>query len=61
VVGALSKHALVAARFRERHGDTYETVGEYYAAVAHKVAIVDLATVLPGFNAHDHAAGAGGL
>jgi TDG/mug DNA glycosylase family protein len=52
----LGKHAAVATRFRELHGDEYATVGDYYKSVAGRVAIVDLVKILPALAGHDRLA-----
>lgn len=37
--------------FRQRFGDTYQTVGEFHAAVGHQIHLVDLTQTVPGFAA----------
>lgn len=43
----LSKNRSVADRFLALYGDNFKFVSEYYATVAHRVDIVDLAEVVP--------------
>lgn len=49
----LGKHAAVATRFRELHGDKYATVGDYYKSVADRVEIIDLVKILPALAERD--------
>jgi hypothetical protein len=44
----LGKHAAAAARFHDLHGVTHTTVGSYYATIADRVEVIDLAGVVPG-------------
>jgi len=52
----LGKHAALATRFRELHGDKYARVGDYYKSVAGRVAIVDLVKILPALAGRDRLA-----
>lgn len=47
LTSVLSKNAAVADRFRELHGDTFRTVGDYYGSVRDVVEIVDLRDLVP--------------
>lgn len=43
----LSKNVTLWEKFQAKHGDTYATVGDYYAARQHDVAIKDAAPLVP--------------
>ncbi len=47
-LASILKDAPTAARFREIHGDRFQTVGQYYATVRDLVQIVDLVGLVPG-------------
>jgi hypothetical protein len=51
VKSVLDKHGLVFERFAKRHGSTYAVVRDYWAAVRHRIEIVDLEPLVPGLAA----------
>ena len=45
----LSSNARAAKRFKDRHGETFARVRDYYATIKDSVEIVDLRDVVPLF------------
>ena len=43
----MSKDAMLASEFRERYGDRFSVVSEYYSYRKDQVALVDLVPVVP--------------
>jgi hypothetical protein len=49
----LDKHGLVFEKFTKLHGSRYAVVRDYWAAVQHRIEIVDLEPLMPGLAALD--------
>lgn len=47
VDSVMSKNVPLLAKFRERYGDTFATVGHYYESKQHDVALIDASPLLP--------------